>query len=207
MGLFKASCPMYSFSENNEGNLAEQEALVFQFLLQKFLSLLLWYLRNYGSYVSKTLHWDILSCLCSNTISFIRIGFTSWDLWSFSQGDLLQDCSEQQSCMDFYVSLFHLMSLKLGPQNLQYVPFLEHLPKFHLDLFSPRYSNSPQVSCSGMNSGRGWNPNLEGSYCPEYRESEAEFWQKCTSGFYLWPLQFSVPDTFPISGYSECTKT
>ena len=28
---------MYSFSENNGGKLPEQEALVFQFLLQKFL--------------------------------------------------------------------------------------------------------------------------------------------------------------------------
>ena len=28
MGLFKASCPMYSFYENNGGKLPEQEALV-----------------------------------------------------------------------------------------------------------------------------------------------------------------------------------
>ena len=63
--------------------------------------------------------------------------------------------------------------------------FLEHLQEFHLDLCSPSYNNSAQVSCLGMNSRRGWNPNLEGSYLPEYRESEAEFWTQCTSGFYL----------------------
>ena len=32
--------------------------------------------------------------------------------------------------------------------------------------------NSPQVSCLGMNPGRGWNPNLEESYLLEYSESE-----------------------------------
>ena len=37
--LFKVSCPMYSFSENSGGKLPEQEALVYQFLLQKFLIL------------------------------------------------------------------------------------------------------------------------------------------------------------------------
>ena len=52
--------------------------------------------------------------------------------------------------------------------------FLEHLQELHLDLCSPIYSNFPQVSYLGMNSGRGWNPNLEGSYLPEYSESEAE---------------------------------
>ena len=35
MGIFKASCPIYSFSENSGGKLPEQEALVFQFLLHK----------------------------------------------------------------------------------------------------------------------------------------------------------------------------
>ena len=198
---------MYSFSENSGGKLPEQEALVFQFLLQKCLILFLWYLRNYCSYVSKNSHWVSLTCPYSNTISFIRIGFTNWDLWSFSHGDLLQDCLEQRSCTDFHVSLFHLRGLKLLPQKVQSVPFVEHLKKFHLDICSPRYSNSPQVSCLGMNLGRGWNPNLEGSYLQEYSESEAELWIQCKSGFYLRPMKFLAPNISPIPRYSECTKT
>ena len=51
------------------------------------------------------------------------------------------------------------------------------------------------------------NPNLEGSYLPEYSESEAAFWTQCTSGFYLRPLQFLASDTSPNAEYSECTKT
>ena len=58
-----------------------------------------------------------------------------------------------------------------------------------------------------MNFGRGWNPNLEGSYIPEYRESKAKFWIQCKSGFYIQLLQFSTLDPSPISGYSECNKT
>ena len=42
--LFKVICLMYSFSENSGGKLLEQEALFFQFLLEKFLILFLWYL-------------------------------------------------------------------------------------------------------------------------------------------------------------------
>ena len=109
--------------------------------------------------------------------------------------------------MDFHVSLAHILSKKCGPQKLHSIPFLEHFHKFHLDLCSPRYSNSPQVSCLWMNSGRGWNPNVEGSYHPEYRESEADFWIHYKSGFYLRYLQFSSPKPSPISGYRKCTKT
>ena len=72
------------------------------------------------------------------------------------------------------MSLFHLVGMKLGPQKLQSIPFLEHLHKFHLDHRSPRYSNSPQVSYLGMN--LGWNPNLEGLYLLEYSEYEDEIW-------------------------------
>ena len=82
-----------------------------------------------------------------------------------------------------------------------------NLPKFHLDLHSPRYSNSPQVSCLGMNPRRGWSPNLQGSYLKEYSESEAAFWIQCTSGFYLQPMQFLAPEPSPMSEYSESTKT
>ena len=37
MILFKASCLMYSFFENTGGKLPKQEALVFKFLLHKFM--------------------------------------------------------------------------------------------------------------------------------------------------------------------------
>ena len=132
--------------------------------------------------MTKTLHYGRLTYYCSNTIGFIRICFTNWDLWSFSQGDLLQDCSEQRSYMDFHMSLVHCLSLSLKHKThkLNSVPFLGHLNKYHLNLCSSRYRNFPQVSYLGMNSGRGWNPKLEGSYLPEYRESEAEFWTQCT---------------------------
>ena len=162
--LFKWSCPMYSFSENNGGKLPEQEALVFQFLLQKCFILLLWYLWHYYSYMFEPWKWVILTYPYSKMIGFITICFTNWDLGSFSQGELLHDCSEQRSCMDFHVSLFHILGLNLRPKKVQSIPFLEHLHKFNLDLCGPRYRNSPQVSCLGMNLGRCWNPNLEGSY-------------------------------------------
>ena len=58
-----------------------------------------------------------------------------------------------------------------------------------------------------MNPGRGWNPNLEGSYHPEYREYEAKFWKQCKSGFYIWPVKFLANEPSPILRYSECTKT
>ena len=108
---------------------------------------------------------------------------------------------------NFHVSLFHLLGLKIGPQKLNSVSFLEHIHKFNLDLFIPRYSNSPQVSCLWMNSGRGWNSNLEGSYLPEYSESEVKVLIQCTSRFYRRPMQFSAPKPSPISGYRKCTKT
>ena len=144
-------------------------------LLQKFLSLFLRYLRTIYSSMSETSHWGYLKCYWFKPIGFIRIGFTNWDLWPFSQGNLLQDCPEQRSCTACHVSLDHLLSLKIGPPKLQSVPFLEHLQEFYLDLCSPIYFNSPQVSCLGMNSGWGWNPNLEGSYLAEYSEYEDDF--------------------------------
>ena len=105
------------------------------------------------------------------------------------------------------MSLFHLLGLNIGPQNLHSMPFLEHLQKFYLDLFIPIYSNYPQVSCLGMNPGRGWNPNLEGSYLLEYRKYEAELWIQCKSRFYIRAMKVLDPKTSPISIYSECTKT
>ena len=97
--------------------------------------------------------------------------------------------------------------LKFGPPKLQSVLFLEHLQEFNLDLCSPSYSNFPQVSCLGMNSGRGWNPNLEGSYLPKYREYEAKFWTQWKSRVYLRPVKVSSPIPSPTPIYSECTKT
>ena len=125
--LFKWSYIMYSFSENSGGKLPKQEALIFWFLLQKYLLLFLWSLRNYWSSVFEISHWGNLACPRSNTAGFIRIGFTIWDLWSFSQGDLLQECSEQWSCTTCHVSLVHLLSLIFRKTKLKSVPFLEHL--------------------------------------------------------------------------------
>ena len=115
----------------------------------------LWYLHNCWPSVSEISHWGNLVCPWSNTTGFIKIGFTNLYLWSFSQGDLLQEYSEQRSCTACHMSLFHLLVLKFGPQKLNYVIFLEHLQEFHLDLCSPSYNSSPQVSCLWMNSGRG----------------------------------------------------
>ena len=181
---------MYSFSENSGGKLPEQEALDFQFLLHKFLLLFLWYIWNYCSYVSEISHWGNLACSWSNTAGFISIGFTIWDLWSFSQGDLLLDCSEQRSCREFHVSRVHLLSLTFIEKKVQYVPFLENLQECHLDICSPRYCNSPQESCLWMIYGRGWNPNFERSYLPEYSGSKADFCKQCSSGLYPRSLQF-----------------
>ena len=72
------------------------------------------------------------------------------------------------------MSLSHPWGLKLLPQKLKSIPFLEHIHKFNLDFCSSIYNNSPQVSYLGMNPGRGWNPNLEGSYLLEYRKSKDE---------------------------------
>ena len=96
------------------------------------------------------------------------------------------------------MSLVHLQVLKFGSKKLKVVLFLENIQEFHLDLGIPSYSDYLHVSCLEMNYGRGWNPNLEGSYLPEYGEYEAKFWIQCKSGFYLWPLQFSTPNTSPI---------
>ena len=105
--------------------------------------------------VSEISHWDNLACPWSKTTGFSRIGFTIWDLWSFSQGDLLQDCSEQRSCMECHVSHVYLLSLKFGILKLKSVKFLEHLQEFNLDIYRPSYRNSSQVSYLGMNYGRG----------------------------------------------------
>ena len=146
---------MYSFSENGGGKLPEQEAIVFHFFLQKCLLLFLQYIRNYFSSMSEIFHCCIFTCFHSKTIGFIRICFTNWDLQSFSHGDLLRDYSEQRSCTNFHVSLFHFLVLKFGPQNVQFVIFLEHIQELNLELYIPSYSNIRQVSCLGMNSGRG----------------------------------------------------
>ena len=108
--------------------------------------------------------------------------------------------------MACHVSLVHLQVLKFGSKKLEAMLFLENLQEFHLDLCIPIYCNYPQVSCLGMNSGRGWNPNLERTNLLEYSEYEDEFWIQCSSRFYLRTLEFSAPDTSPISEYSKCSK-
>ena len=57
-----------------------------------------------------------------------------------------------------------------------------------------------------MNPGRGWNPELEESYIPEYSESEAETFRQGTSRIYLWSIKVLVVDLSPILRYNECTK-
>ena len=74
---------------------------------------------------------------------------------------------------------------------------MEHLSKFHLDVRSPRYRNSPYVSYLGMNPGRGWNPNLEESYLSEYIEYEAEIFTEGTYRFHLRPMKILAP--YPCS--------
>ena len=85
------------------------------------------------------------------------------------------------------MSPFNLPSLKILPHKLLSIPYLENLVKFNLDLRSPRYSNSPKVSCLGMNPAIGWNPDLEESYLPEYIEYKDETFTHGTLGIYLWP--------------------
>ena len=46
-----------------------------------------------------------------------------------------------------------------------------------------------------MNPGRGWNPNLEESYLPEYSEYQDKRFTQGTSGFYLIPINISSPET------------
>ena len=58
-----------------------------------------------------------------------------------------------------------------------------------------------------MNPGRGWNPDLEESYLPEYSEWEAENFTQGTSGIYIWLVNVLTPEPYPISRYRECTKT
>ena len=60
---------------------------------------------------------------------------------------------------------------------------MEYLTKFHLEIRSPRYRNFPSVSYLGMNPGRGWNPDLEESYLPEYSEYEADNLHMVHQGF------------------------
>ena len=64
-----------------------------------------------------------------------------------------------------------------------------------------------KLSYLGINLGRGWNPNLEGSYFLGYSESQAKFWKQCKSRFYFCPVKVFIPDPSAIPRYSECTKT
>ena len=106
-----------------------------------------------------------------------------------------------------YQNWFHLLGLKLLPQKVQLVPYLKNLAKFHLDLRSPKYRNSPSVTYLRINSGRGQNPILEESYLLEYSESEAETFKQCSLGIYLRLVKVSAPEPYQISRYSESTKT
>ena len=57
-----------------------------------------------------------------------------------------------------------------------------------------------------MNPGRGWNPNLEESYLPEYSDSEAEIFTQCTTRISLWPVKILASKASAISHYSESAR-
>ena len=94
------------------------------------LILFLQYLRNYYSSMSETLHCGILVYPLSKNAGYRINGFTNWDLYELSQGDLFQDCSAQQTCTDFHVSLFHLQGLKILPQKVNLYPIQNILRNF-----------------------------------------------------------------------------
>ena len=54
-----------------------------------------------------------------------------------------------------------------------------------------------------MNSGRGWNPELEESYLPDYSESEAETFTHGTWGFHIFIFKVVSPNPSPVARYSE----
>ena len=58
-----------------------------------------------------------------------------------------------------------------------------------------------------MNPRIGWNPDLEESYLPEYREYEVETLSQITSGIYILLVKVSTLEPSPSSRYRECTKT
>ena len=58
-----------------------------------------------------------------------------------------------------------------------------------------------------MNPGRGWNPDLEETYLPEYRKYDDKCFTKGTSVFYLQVVKILAPDTSSILRYREFTKT
>ena len=57
-----------------------------------------------------------------------------------------------------------------------------------------------------MNSGRGWNPELEESYLLYYSESEAETFTQGGVRIYICPVKVSSPDPSPIYGYRESSN-
>ena len=58
-----------------------------------------------------------------------------------------------------------------------------------------------------MNPGRGWNPDLEETYLPEYSESKAEIFTHGTRIFYIRLVKISALYNYSIPRYIECTKT
>ena len=57
-----------------------------------------------------------------------------------------------------------------------------------------------------MNPGRGWKPDLEESYLPEYSKVEAATFTQSYAGIYLWLVKFSAFDPSPILRYSEISR-
>ena len=57
-----------------------------------------------------------------------------------------------------------------------------------------------------MNLGRGWIPDLEESYLPEYREYEAETFTQATAKISLRPVNVSASEPSAILRYSESSR-
>ena len=57
-----------------------------------------------------------------------------------------------------------------------------------------------------MNPGRGWNPDLEESYLPEYREYEAETFTKFKTQIFIRLVKILESDLSPISLYRESSR-
>ena len=57
-----------------------------------------------------------------------------------------------------------------------------------------------------MNPRRGWSPDLEESYLPEYRNSKDENFTQGTARISLCPIKVSTSEPSPISRYSESSR-
>ena len=142
-------------------------------------------------------------CFMSNPIGYSSIGFTNWNLCQVSQGDLFMDWFNIMNLYGLPCITIQLLVLKLTPDKLKSMQFLEYLMKFYLYLHIPIYNISPYVTCLGLSFGRGWNLVLEGSYLLNYKEYEVETNPNGISTSHLWHIQFPSPYHSPKLSYSK----